>query len=254
MKTIVTTAYRPTAATIAEAEKIAGQLGIIFIVRNKRSIDELHGTEQSDLLVVSKERFEFYPVGKAEPFFFHPNSAAFRTKRPLQADPLIEVSGLQPGDSFLDCTLGMASDAITVSQYIGPNGKVVGCESNPVIAYIIGTGLKRYNSMPHLTEAMNRIRVLAVDSTAYLKTLEDNSFDVIYMDPMFTEEIKEASNFTPVRSSANMGQLTEEWVAEAKRVAKKIGCFKSPFPFRGFRKIRLYPPHPAEYKIPLRRY
>lgn len=237
MKTIVTTAYRPTAATIAEAGRIADELDIQFIVRNKRSVEKMHADEQSDILVALKERLEFYPVGKAEPFFFHPNSAAFRTKRPLERDPLIEVSGLEKGDNFLDCTLGMASDAITASQHVGSDGKVVGCESNANIAFVISAGLQRYSSMPHLTEAMRRIQVVAENSVTYLKALESDSFDVIYMDPMFTEEIREASNFTPVRNSADMGQLTEEWVSEAKRVAKKAVVMKAHFRSQDFEKF-----------------
>ncbi|MCM3611004.1 class I SAM-dependent methyltransferase [Planococcus sp. MERTA32b] len=237
MATIVTTAYRPTAAAVAEAERAAAELDIQFVVRNKRSIGKMHADEHSDILVASKERLEFYPMGKTEPFFFHPNSAAFRTKRPLERDPLIEVTGLSPGDSFLDCTLGMASDAITVSQYIGPDGKVAGCESNPSIAYILKTGLSRYDAMPHLTEAMRRICVMNSDAVDYLKTLDNDGFDVVYMDPMFTEEIKEASNFTPVRSSADMGQLTNEWVQEAKRVAKKAVVLKAHFRSQDFERF-----------------
>jgi len=49
------------------------------------------------------------------------------------------------------------------------------------------------------------------------------------MDPMFTEEIKEASNFSPVRGAANKSQLTEEWVKEAKRVASKAVVLKAHF-------------------------
>lgn len=237
MSTIVTTAYRPTAKTIAEAQRIAETLNIPFIVRNKRSIEMMHTDEQADVIVAMKERLELYPLGKAEPFFFHPNSAAFRTKRPLAEDPLIEVSGLQPGDSFLDCTLGMASDAITASQWVGVNGKVVGCESNPNTAFIIKEGLKRYSSMPHLTEAMQRIEVVSIDALNYLEKLPDSSFDVVYMDPMFTESIKEASNFTSVRSIADMGQLTEQWVAEAKRVARKSVVLKAHFRSTDFEKF-----------------
>lgn len=237
MATIVTTAYRATAAAAAEAERIADELDIRFIVRNKRSVEKMHDDEQADILVASKERLEFYPMGKSEPFFFHPNSAAFRTKRPLEKDPLIEVSGLVPGDNFLDCTLGMASDAITVSQYIGSAGSIVGCESNPDIAFILKTGLSRYDAMPHLTEAMRRVQVVSSEAVDYLKTLDDNVFDVVYMDPMFTEEIKEASNFTPVRSSANMGQLTDEWMGQAKRVANKAVVLKAHFRSQDFEKF-----------------
>ncbi len=237
MDTIVTTAYRPTATILAEAERIAEELDIDFIIRNKRSIEKMHADEQKDILVALKERLEFYPMGKTEPFFFHPNSAAFRTKRPLERDPLIEISGLQPGGSFLDCTLGMASDAITVSQYVGSAGTIVGCESNPNIAYVLKAGLKRYNAMPHLSEAMRRIEVKAINSIDFLKEQKSDLFDVIYMDPMFKEVIIEANNFTPVRDSADMGQLTEEWVEEAKRVAKKAVVLKAHFRSEDFEKF-----------------
>lgn len=237
MKTIVTTAYRPASKSVKEAEQIAADLSIAFSLRNKRSIEKIHFEEQADVLVAGKERLEFYPLGKTEPFFFHPNSAAFRTKRSLEQDPLIEVSGLARGDYFLDCTLGMASDALVASQRVGEDGKVTGCESNKSIAYIIRNGLKKYAAMPHLFDAMQRIEVIAADSVDYLKALEADSFDVIYMDPMFTEEITEASNFTPLRAAANKGQLTEEWVREAKRVSRKSVVLKAHFRSPDFEKF-----------------
>lgn len=229
MKTVVTTAYRPTLLMLEWAARVSGDLSLVQVSRNKRSIEKLHGDERADLLVCLKERLEFYPVGKTEPFFFHPNSAAFRTKRPLEQDPVIEVSGLEPGDSFLDCTLGLASDAIVASQRVGEHGRVVGCESHPILAYVVREGLKGYKEMPHIEEAMRRISVIASDAVSLLETLEPKSIDVIYMDPMFTEKIAEASNFAPLRGTADHGQLTERWVAEAKRVARKSVVLKAHF-------------------------
>ncbi len=226
---IVTTAYRPNGITDKTANQAAKDLGIPFVVRNKRSIPKLHEDEQKDVLVAAKERLEFYPMGETEPFFFHPSSAAFRTKRPLHEDPLIKVSGLEPGDSFVDCTLGMATDAIVVSQFIGAEGHVTGCESNEAFAYIVHKGLKAYTAMPHLTEAMRRIDVIAGDAVAYLAALPDNAVDVIYMDPMFTQPISESSNFKPVRSAADTSQLTDRWVNEATRVATKSVVLKAHF-------------------------
>lgn len=226
---IATTAYRPNGITDRNAAQAAKDLGIPFIVRNKRSIIKLHAEEKADVLVAAKERLEFYPLGETEPFFFHPNSSAFRTKRPIHQDPLIEVSGMEPGDSFVDCTLGMASDAIVASQFVGAGGRVVGCESNPAFAYIVGKGLKEYAAMPHLAEAMRRIDVVPGDSIGYLASLPDNAIDVIYMDPMFTDEISESSNFRPVRTVADAGQLTKRWVDEAVRAARKSVVLKAHF-------------------------
>nr|WP_251047848.1 class I SAM-dependent methyltransferase [Planococcus sp. ISL-109] len=189
----------------------------------------MHEEEKGDVIVCKKERLELYPVGQSEPFFFHPNSAAFRSKRPLGADPLIEMSGLLPGDAFLDCTLGMASDALIASLVVGEAGRVVGCESDTVIAHIVQEGLKSYQDMPKLHKSMRRIEVVSMNALSYLKGLETDSFDVVYMDPMFTERITEASNFAPLRNNADHGQLTEQWVAEAVRVARKSVVLKAHF-------------------------
>lgn len=237
MKTVVTTAYRPTSIILQQAACVAADLSLLQVSRSKRSVERMHADEKADLLVCLKERLEFYPLGKNEPFFFHPNSAAFRTKRPLEQDPLIEVTGLQAGDSFLDCTLGLASDSIVASQRVGDRGHVLGCESHPVLAYIVREGLRQYSGMPHLEKAMKRVKVISADAISFLQTLETDSIDVIYMDPMFTEEIAEASNFTPLRGTADHGQLTDQWVAEAKRVARKTIVLKAHYRSQDFERF-----------------
>lgn len=237
MKTVVTTAYRPTSFTLEWAARVSADLGILQVERNKRSIERMHADEEAHLLVCLKERLEFYPWGKNEPFFFHPNSAAFRTKRPIKQDPLIDISGLEVGDSFLDCTLGLASDAIVVSQWVGEKGQVYGCESRPVLAYVVGQGLQQYKGMSHLTEAMQRIQVVSSNAVSFLQQMESDSIDVVYMDPMFTEEIPEAANFTPLRGPADQGQLTELWVKEAKRVARKKIVLKAHFRSQDFERF-----------------
>ena len=236
MKTIVTTAYRPTSLTINEASRIARELAIPFLPRNKRSVEKLQQDEQADVLVIAKERLEFYPVGKTEPFFFHPNSSSFRTKRPLEKDPLIEVSLLEKGDVFIDCTLGMASDAIVASHFVGGSGKVIGCESHPILAYVVQQGLQQYKGMPHLHDAMKRVEVVQSEAAEYLAALPEKSADVVYMDPMFTEIISESDNFVPLRETADNSQLTARWVREAKRVARKTVVLKAHFRSEDFEK------------------
>lgn len=234
MKTVVTTAYRPTSSIMEWAERISTELSLQQVARNKRSIEKMHAEESADLLICLKERLEFYPMGKTEPFFFHPNSAAFRTKRPIEQDPLIAVSRLEPGDIFLDCTLGLASDSLVASQCVGESGRVIGCESHPILAYVVQQGLNHYHGMPHLLAAMKRIEVVSTDAISYLKKRESKSIDVIYMDPMFTEEIIESSNFSALRGPADRSQLTEQWVREAKRVARKTVVLKAHFRSQDF--------------------
>ena len=41
---------------------------------------------------------------------------------------------------------------------------------------------------------------------------------------MFEEVIEEANNFQPLRLAGEHVTLTDEWVHEAKRVAKSVWC------------------------------
>lgn len=174
--------------------------------------------------MAGSDRLELYRIGTAEPFFFHPNSAMFRLKRVLQSgtDPLLEMSDLKPGDSFLDCTLGLASDSILASYQVGEKGVVCGLESDEDIAYIVKTGLSQYETnVEALKEAMQRIEVQSIDALSYLKAADSDSWDVVYIDPMFQEPIDESSNFTLLREIGVQDQLTTEWVEEAYRVCRK---------------------------------
>lgn len=236
MTAVVTTAYRLTPETLAEARLIADELRLPFVERQKKSIGKIQEETGADVIAVTKERLEFYLQGKTEPFFFHPSSSAFRTRRPLEEDPLVSVSGLAPGDVFLDCTLGMGSDAIVASVYVGAEGRVIGCEANPVIAYIVQSGLQTYTELAHLIEPMRRIQVISAEATAYLSSLPDESVDVVYMDPMFIEPITGAANFDVFRDAASADQLSAVWVSEAMRVARKSIVLKAHFRSEDFEK------------------
>src|SRR5690606_9459542 len=133
---IITTGGRTDEISIQHANEAADVLGYEFIERQKRSIRKLQKAYHANVLVAGSHRYELYYENMEKPFFFHPNSAAFRLKRLLKGekDPLIEASRLQAGETFLDCTLGLASDSIIASFVTGENGKVMGLEANPDIA------------------------------------------------------------------------------------------------------------------------
>lgn len=200
-----------------------------------------------DILVAGKERFELYRAGRAEdPFFFHPDTAVFRLKRLLrgETDPLVEAACLTGGSRFLDCTLGLATDSIVAAFSVGPTGRAVGTEADPDIAFITRQGLQQFPaSFTELKLAMDRIEVVQQDSVDFLRTLESDSFDVIYLDPMFSTAIEESGNFAPLRHAGAAGGLTGEWVSEAVRVAASRvvlkGHYTDPaFEEYGFTRIR----------------
>jgi len=241
IKTIVTTAGRPDDVSMALAAFACNELEASFELRKKRSIRKISEELQAHVIVAGKNRFEYYAFGANEPFFFHPNSAAFRLKRVArgEAEPFLEAAQLVIGDSLIDCTLGLAADAMLAAYTVGEEGRVVGLETNPNVAFIVKQGMHTYDTseLP-LTACMRRIEVIQAEATRYLKNLPDKSFDVVYMDPMFEEIIGEANNFEALRRAGEHASLTDEWVREAKRVAKKRVVLKAHFRSEWFAKYQ----------------
>lgn len=232
MKTIVTTAGRPDERSLKLAEEAAKELGYTFVPRKKRSVMRLQKEYQCSVMIAGHERFELYRPNMEKPFFFHPNSAMFRLKRLLkgETDPLIEVAALEEGDTFLDCTLGLASDSLIAAFAVGATGKVLGLEKDADVAFIVKEGLKNFpTTVIELEEVMARIHVAQADAVTYLSGLADDTWDVVYIDPMFTAAIEASSNFTPLREVGAGGALTKKWVDEAFRVAKRRVVIKDYF-------------------------
>ncbi|MFY0520967.1 class I SAM-dependent methyltransferase [Lysinibacillus sp. UGB7] len=230
--TIVTTAGRPDDVSMALAAFACKNLNISFEPRKKRSVRKISHEIQANVIVAGKNRYDYYAFEASEPFFFHPNSAAFRLKRVArgETDPFLEAMQLITGDSVLDCTLGLAADAMLAAYTVGGAGRVIGTEANPNIAFIVEQGMQTYDTseLP-LTACMRQIEVVQAEAVTYLRSLPDNAFDVVYMDPMFEEIIEEANNFQALRSAGEHLTLTEEWVSEARRVAKKRVVLKAHF-------------------------
>ena len=118
-------------------------LGYPIVERKKQSVSRMQQESEQMSLLLVKIGYDLYRIGMDEPFFFHPNSAAFRLKRLLngETDPLIEIAQLQKDDSFLDCTLGLGSDSIVASFITGDSGKCLGVEADPAVAFINKDGV-----------------------------------------------------------------------------------------------------------------
>ncbi|SER58991.1 class I SAM-dependent methyltransferase [Salipaludibacillus aurantiacus] len=234
---IVTTPGRPSSHAVLKAQQLAGKWGLPFARRNKRSLKRMIEDYGAPVFIVSRERIEVHKGAGCPPFFFHPNGAMFRAKQFYRygKDPLVDACRLQPGDTVVDATLGLASDAQLASLAVGEKGKVTGLESSPVIAAIVKEGLLSYqSSFQPLNEAMKRIKAVNARHGEWLRNQPDNSADVIYFDPMFEETVKQSNGFQPVRSFASKETLTGSVIEEAMRVARKRIVLKDHFRSRRF--------------------
>lgn len=229
---IVTTAGRTNEEMTTYAKEVAADLESKFIVRNDVPIYELHNKYNDDILVAGKNRLAIYPNGTEESFFFHPNSAMFRVKRLMRGehDPFLQAAQLEGGMTILDCTLGMASDSIVASYAVGQSGQVIGLEGNRYMAYVMEKGLKQWDSgVAEMNEAMRRITVKHAEHLSFLKQCEDNSYDVVYLDPMFEETVLESDGIRGLKHFALYNDITDETIEEAMRVAKKRVVLKDHF-------------------------
>ncbi|WP_239389561.1 class I SAM-dependent methyltransferase [Sporosarcina sp. ACRSM] len=242
MNMIITTGGRPDKHSEMLAMEAVKALDSPFVERNKRSVFRLQEEYRADVLVAGKNRFELYRLGMEEPFFFHPNSAAFRLKRLAKGerDPMVEAAALREGDSFLDCTLGLASDSIVASAVVGDSGKVLGIEADAAVAFITGRGLQSFSTnSEQLCNSMSRIAVIPSVAIDYLHTQPDASWDIVYIDPMFHRPIEESSNFTPLRKAGVHGMLSQAWMEQAMRVCKRRVVVKDRFDSHVFDRFQL---------------
>lgn len=224
MNVVVTTARKRADKIEPLARVVADELHVPYQKRNDRSIDELLEEKQADLLVVANSRLSLYRQGQRAPFFYHPNAAQVRAKAFLASgyDPLVEACDLQQGDRFLDCTLGLAADAVMAQLAVGPSGHVTGIEQNPVMAYMVRKGLRTWtDAHPTLLDAMQSVDVLTGHHYDLLKNLPDHSYDVVYFDPMFEQTVHSSSGIEALKSFAHYETLTQQTIQQAMRVAKK---------------------------------
>ncbi|WP_042346624.1 class I SAM-dependent methyltransferase [Bacillus massiliigorillae] len=228
---IVTTAGRTTEEYIAKAKAVANDLQVAYEPRRKKSLQALFKMHTL-VVVVGKDGIQLYHQDGSEPYFFHPNLAMVRVKRLMNDshDAFIEVAGLKQGDALLDCTLGYASDSIVASFVVGETGKVIGVEASHILAYLTKIGLQTWEGQhEEIEKAMRRITVVEGNHYDYLQRMPSKSVDVVYFDPMFEESIDESNALQTLSHFTSFASITDEIIAEARRVARRRIVLKDHF-------------------------
>lgn len=221
---LVTTSYAPTEFMNAKAKALAQELGGRWVDRRRESLARLQQRYQDyDILIVTGQDIR-YVRGQSPPLFFHPSVSLVRIKRLLKGekDSMLSACGVEAGDVVLDCTAGLASDAIVFSYQVGVNGRVIALESERIPALLTREGLRSYESdLEPLNEAMRRVELLHANHLDYLRNQPNRSVDIVYFDPMFRQPVEDSAWISPLRSLANVRPLSAGAVLEACRVASK---------------------------------
>ncbi len=249
---IVTTGLQPNRETLAHAKRLAERLDAPLAERGGDSLAALRRRYGTDSIIVVTAKGARLETKDGPPFFFHPNTAAFRIKR-LQrgdTDTMLSVCQVQPGDAVLDATLGLGADSIVFAYATGPAGQVVGVESQRTIASLVEDGLRHWASgSKTLIQAMRRVEVIARPHLEVLRELPDRSFDVVYFDPMFETAVHSSSGIAPLRRYANDAPLAESAVAEALRVARRRVVLKEGKAGRLYERFGFTPFRTREHQV-----
>ncbi|HEM2740904.1 class I SAM-dependent methyltransferase [Streptococcus suis] len=232
MKMIVTTSLRMNQTLVLRARGIAAQLNLNYQDRRKRSVQSILAETEADAVLVVYQGQLVLEEKNGQRFFFHPDTAILRIKS--GRDPLLELLGPDK-HTVLDCTMGLASDSIVLAS---AGHQVTALESSQLIHFMVSRGLKEFDSgNDAVNQAMRSIQTIWTDCLTHLQSQADQSVDVIYVDPMFSQEIKESDNLDGLKPFANYTALSEEFLSECRRVARKKLILKAHFRDPAFEKF-----------------
>jgi hypothetical protein len=208
------------------AKELAQELNLPYIPRRSfRDLLKIVGTDycyvvESDRIVVK------YRSGS---LFFHPSTAKVRMRNVKKGlkDHLIECLQLAGSEWILDTTFGLGAEAVLMAGFL-EEGKVVGLEASTPTYIVVREGLKNYRDKEDwVNDAMRRIEILNVDFREHLVNCPDDSFDIVYCDPMFENPVYESSSMNPLRPFAVYDTVTDKDVEEMLRVARRKVVLKA---------------------------
>ncbi|MBO6265439.1 MAG: hypothetical protein J6M57_05470 [Acidaminococcaceae bacterium] len=145
IKFAVTSNKNDNRKMIIQAKSWAEELQVPYAPRYENgSLDAMLEDFQLDaLLIASKKGPQIYT--KEGMLFYHPGLGKVRWQRVMQRhenDNFLTALNVRPGQRVLDCTVGLAADALLASCAVGEAGKVVGLEASLPLWFLTSRGFR----------------------------------------------------------------------------------------------------------------
>ena len=226
IKFAVTSNKNDNRKMIIQAKSWEEELQVPYAPRYENgSLDAMLEDFQLDaLLIASKKGPQIYT--KEGMLFYHPGLGKVRWQRVMQRhenDNFLTALNVRPGQRVLDCTVGLAADALLASCAVGEAGKVVGLEASLPLWFLTSRGVQAYRgTIPELARDLHRVEIIHGEASAYLQSLPEDSFDAVYFDPMFRQPVRSSSEMTPLRPLAYGEPLRPETVELALKAAPRV--------------------------------
>lgn len=227
MRFAVTTSYKPSKEEIHKARRLADEMEVEYVSRSR--LKQYEKDHELDFYYVFDKNGQLVIRSGDSVFFFHPGMSKVRLKNiKLQdSDYLINSMGLTGRETVLDTTLGLGNEALLIANFL-PEGRVIGLEASEHIFRIVSHGLEHYPySDDWIKEAASRVEVYNVDLREFVRTCSNDSYDIVYCDPMFDTPQYRSHSINPLRAFASYERINREDVSEMLRVSSKRLILKS---------------------------
>ncbi|MFC3150477.1 class I SAM-dependent methyltransferase [Litoribrevibacter euphylliae] len=170
-----------------------------FVIRPKQKLDLTSLDSDAHIALVFDEEVYLQAVGPKPPgpvsVAFEGNAMIHRLKHGGgKGEQVAKAVGLGkvPQDrqlTVLDATAGLGRDALILAA--------LGCkldlyERNPVVRELLKDGLERASLVSDVADVTSRMSLNGEDFITVGDSLESESYDVVYLDPMFPDRSKSA--------------------------------------------------------------
>lgn len=195
---LISTSSKTNTYLIEQAKDLSRLLLMPYVPRKHQSVEDLLDIHHcAGALIVTKEGPSFV-TKEGMPHQFHLSMAHLRLLEIDRGhtDNLLQAIGYETVASVLDCTAGLGSDSAVISYGCPQLTRHTAIEGHPILGYITNYGFRHFqHKNPSVTEALRRIQLVICNYQDYLKQIEPNRYDVIYLDPMFENPVYESPQF-----------------------------------------------------------
>lgn len=222
-KMIFTTSHKPKKEQIEKAYEYAKAYDGVY--KNRRHIYKYINDEDYYFSVDKNNNLEI--IWKNGKFFYHPSIAKIRYNNYEHTKDDYLIKSLTPckEDSVLDLTYGLGSEALLLAAF---SDNVIGLEGSYPIYIIVKEGLKNYDFPDNwMRKASKNIKIKNFNYKKYIYKQKENSFDLVYCDPMFENPQMKSASLNPLRRFAVYDQLDEKDIEQMYKICKKKVVIKA---------------------------
>lgn len=222
---LISTSSKTNTYLIEQAKKVSQLLQMSYVPRKHQSVEDLLVAHHcAGALLITKEGPSFV-TKDGVPHQFHLSMAHLRLLEIDRGntDHLLRAIGYETVTSVLDCTAGLGSDSAVISYGCPQLTRHTAIEGHPILGYITNHGFRHFqHKEPKVTEALRRIQVVIYNYQDYLEQIVPNTYDAIYVDPMFENPVYESPQFMQWRGHLLESKITPEIVELALEKSKRL--------------------------------